>query len=76
MNLYRRSFSVLKARWKQLLTASVSAALHALFAAALVWMVGPLLMTLFDDGTTVGLVRLCARKASLRIGRALSSNGC
>ncbi|UCC45486.1 MAG: ABC transporter ATP-binding protein [Candidatus Zixiibacteriota bacterium] len=53
MNLYRRSFSVLKARWKQLLTASVSAALHALFAAALVWMVGPLLMTLFDVESSV-----------------------
>jgi len=35
-----------------------------------------LVMTIFDDGTTVGLVRLCARKASLCIGRALSSNGC
>ena len=34
-----------------------------------------LLMTLFDDSTTVGLVRLCARKASLRIGRVLSSKG-
>jgi len=32
-----------------------------------------LLMTLFDDSTTVGLVRLCARKACMRIERVLSS---
>ncbi len=32
-----------------------------------------LLMTLFDESTTVGLVALCARKACLRIRRALSS---
>ncbi|UCC68041.1 MAG: roadblock/LC7 domain-containing protein [Armatimonadota bacterium] len=31
-----------------------------------------LLMTIFDDTTTVGLVRLCARKASVRIRVALS----
>jgi len=31
-----------------------------------------LLMTVFDDTTTVGLVRLCARKASVRIDVALS----
>jgi predicted regulator of Ras-like GTPase activity (Roadblock/LC7/MglB family) len=31
-----------------------------------------LLMTLFNDDTTVGLVRLCARKACSRIQRALS----
>lgn len=31
-----------------------------------------LLMTLFDDSTTVGLVRLCARKACERIERTLS----
>jgi predicted regulator of Ras-like GTPase activity (Roadblock/LC7/MglB family) len=30
-----------------------------------------LLMTLFDDDTTVGLVRLCARKACLRVQHAL-----
>lgn len=31
-----------------------------------------LLMTIFDDTTTVGLVRLCARKACVRIRVALS----
>ena len=48
MNLYSRSFSVLKPFWKQLVTASGSSALHALFSALLIWMVGPLLMTLFQ----------------------------
>jgi predicted regulator of Ras-like GTPase activity (Roadblock/LC7/MglB family) len=32
-----------------------------------------LLMTLFDDATTVGLVRLCAKKASLRIRLVIPS---
>lgn len=48
MNLYTRTFSVLKPFWKQLLTASGSAALHAIFSGLLVWMFGPLLMTLFQ----------------------------
>ena len=32
-----------------------------------------LLMTLFDDETTVGMVRLCARKACLRIKHAFDT---
>jgi len=32
-----------------------------------------LLMTLFTDDTTVGLVRLCARKACLRVQHALAA---
>jgi ABC-type multidrug transport system fused ATPase/permease subunit len=48
VNLYRRSFAVLKPRWKQLVTASVSSAFHALFTALMIWMIGPLLMTLFE----------------------------
>ena len=55
MNLYRRSFSVLKRLWKQLLTASLSAAIHALLAAVLIWMAGPLLMTLFQVETIPGM---------------------
>jgi subfamily B ATP-binding cassette protein MsbA len=34
--------------WKQLLTASISASLHAVLSGLLVWMFGPLLMTLFQ----------------------------
>ncbi len=51
MNLYARTFSVFKAYWKQIVAATVSAGLHAIFAGMLVWMVGPLLMTLFDADT-------------------------
>lgn len=48
MSLYTRSFSALKPYWRGLLVASGSAALHALFSGLLVWMIGPLLTTLFD----------------------------
>ncbi|MBN1212389.1 MAG: ABC transporter ATP-binding protein, partial [candidate division Zixibacteria bacterium] len=51
MNIYRRTFSVLKNYWKQLLVASGSAALHAVFSGLMVWMVGPLLVTLFQVDT-------------------------
>ena len=55
MNLYTRTFSVLKPYWKQLLTASGSAALHAVFSGLLVWMLGPLLMTLFQVDSIPGV---------------------
>jgi subfamily B ATP-binding cassette protein MsbA len=48
MKLLLRTFSFLKPYYKQLITASLSAALHAVLSGALVWMVGPLLMTLFE----------------------------
>ncbi len=51
MNIYRRTFSILKSYWKQLVIASGSAALHAVFSGLLVWMVGPLLVTLFQVET-------------------------
>lgn len=56
MNLYRRTFDVLRAYWKQLAVATGSATLHALFSGALIWMVGPLLMTLFEGDAMPGLV--------------------
>lgn len=55
MNLYKRTFSVLIPFWKQLATASGSATLHALFSGALVWMFGPLLMTLFQVNAIPGM---------------------
>ena len=55
MNLYSRTFSVLKPYWKQLVTASTSAALHALFSGLIVWMFGPLLMTLFQVESIPGV---------------------
>jgi subfamily B ATP-binding cassette protein MsbA len=48
MNIYLRSFSYLKPYVGKLVIASVSAALFALFSGVLVWMVGPLLTTLFN----------------------------
>ncbi len=54
MNLYRRTFSVLLPFWKQLVTASISAAIHALLSGAMIWMLGPLLMTLFQVGNIAG----------------------
>lgn len=47
MSLYRRTFRVLIPYWRQLAVASGSAALHALFSGLLIWMIGPLLTTLF-----------------------------
>ncbi len=50
MNLYKRTITAIIPFWKQLLTASLSAAIHAILSGMLVWMVGPLLMTLFQVG--------------------------
>ncbi len=55
MNLYRRTFSVLGPFWKQLVTASASAAVHALLSGLLVWMLGPLLMVLFQVDAIPGM---------------------
>ncbi len=48
MHLMTRTFACLKPYWKRLLVASISAAVYAVLAALLVWMAGPLLMTLFE----------------------------
>jgi len=48
LNLLKRTFSVLKSFWKKLAVASISAALNAVFSGILVWMVGPLMVTLFQ----------------------------
>ncbi len=58
MNIYRRTLSVLLPYWKQLTTASFSAALHATLTGALVWMCGPLLMTLFKVDSSTSLTNL------------------
>lgn len=52
MGLYRRTFSSLRPYWKQLLIASIGAALYALLSGLLVWMAGPLLTTLFNVDPT------------------------
>ena len=48
MNFYKRTFLILRSYWKQLAVASFSAALHAIFSGMLVWIAGPLMMTLFQ----------------------------
>ncbi|MCK4371649.1 MAG: ABC transporter ATP-binding protein, partial [candidate division Zixibacteria bacterium] len=55
MNLYRRTFSILRPYLRQLVTASTSAALHALLSGMMVWMAGPLLMTLFQVETPLSM---------------------
>lgn len=55
MTLYRRTFSILRPYIKQLVTASLSAAIHALLSGLMVWMAGPLLMTLFQLQTIPGM---------------------
>ena len=53
--LYKWMLSIIKPYWKQLVTASASAALHALLSGLLVWMAGPLLMTLFQVDSIAGV---------------------
>jgi len=55
LNLYKRTFLVLRPYWRQLLTASLSAAVHAVLAGLLVWLAGPLLMTLFHVDSIGGV---------------------
>ncbi|MDH4156439.1 MAG: ABC transporter ATP-binding protein/permease [candidate division Zixibacteria bacterium] len=55
MSLLARTFSILRFYWKQLLTASASAAIYAVFSGMLIWMAGPLLMTLFQVEQVPGL---------------------
>jgi ABC-type multidrug transport system fused ATPase/permease subunit len=56
VNIYRRTFGAIKPFWKQLTIASFSAAMHAVFSGLLVWMVGPLLSTLFQVQDMSGLM--------------------
>lgn len=48
MNLLRRTFSCLKPYWRHITISSLSAAFYALLYGLLIWMAGPLLMTLFQ----------------------------
>ncbi|UCD18392.1 MAG: ABC transporter ATP-binding protein [Candidatus Zixiibacteriota bacterium] len=47
MKLLWKTLGCLKSYWPRIIVASISAALHALMASLLVWIAGPLLMTLF-----------------------------
>ncbi len=48
MNIYWRTFAFLKPYRGRLITASVSAALYSASSALMIWMIGPLLMTVFS----------------------------
>ena len=74
MNLYTRTFSVLKPFWKQLVTASSSAALHALFSGLLIWMFGPLLMTLFQVESIPSVTDIVP-EAAQEIAKSAESSG-
>ncbi|MCP4705049.1 MAG: ABC transporter ATP-binding protein [candidate division Zixibacteria bacterium] len=50
MSLLRRTFGCLKPYWKRIFVASFSASIHALLAGLLIWLAGPLLMTLLTSG--------------------------
>ncbi|MCX6826723.1 MAG: hypothetical protein NTV06_05580 [candidate division Zixibacteria bacterium] len=47
MNLYSRTFQSLTSYWRYIIFSSLSAAFYAVLSGILVWMAGPLLMTLF-----------------------------
>ena len=48
MHLLWRTLACLKPYWHRIVIASISAALHAVMASLLIWIAGPLLMTLFE----------------------------
>ncbi len=76
MNLYRQTFGLLRPFWKQLVTASLSAAIAAVLAGLIVWMAGPLLMTLFQVDNVAGLEAVeIAPGASLSEGIPADSSG-
>ncbi len=68
MNLYRRTFSVLVPYWRQLTVASLSAALNALLSGLLIWMVGPLLNTLFKVGGIGGVPSVTPETSTAPLG--------
>ncbi|MCH9031711.1 MAG: ABC transporter ATP-binding protein [candidate division Zixibacteria bacterium] len=57
MSLYTRSFAFLKPYWLRITTASLSALLYSVFSALLIWMLGPLMMALFDVSSGVNPLR-------------------
>jgi subfamily B ATP-binding cassette protein MsbA len=52
-NLYRKTFRLIKPYWVRLVISSVSAMLFAVMSGALIWMIGPLLGTLFATDSTL-----------------------
>ncbi len=52
-NLYAKSLRLFKPYWGRLVVASLSAMLFSLLSAAFIWMIGPLLATLFNVSDTM-----------------------
>jgi len=72
--LYRKTFRLLKPYWLRLVTASVSAMLYSAMAGALIWMIGPLLGTLFaTDGQLGGLAGIATME--VQVQQAPTSDG-
>jgi subfamily B ATP-binding cassette protein MsbA len=69
MNLLVRTFSCLKPYWRHITASSLSAAIYALLSGLMIWLAGPLLMTLFSvadislPGTSSNLPQMHMEKA-------------
>lgn len=81
MNIYLRTFAFLKPYWGRLLSASLSASLYSFFSAALIWLIGPLLMALFnlsdlqlgESGADVGALAPLAGDALTNLKESIKS---
>ncbi len=49
-NLYAKTFRLIRPYWMRLVISSLSAMMYAVLSGALIWMIGPLLGTLFSTG--------------------------
>ena len=54
--LYKKTFRLLKPYWGRLILASISAMLFSAMSGAFIWMIGPLLGTIFNVSTPVAAV--------------------
>ena len=68
-SLYLKTFRLIRPYWWRLVVSSISAMLFAVLSGALIWMIGPLLGTLFstDYAELSGLGRVMAPQAQVEI---------
>ncbi|MCP4570429.1 MAG: ABC transporter ATP-binding protein [FCB group bacterium] len=65
-NLYLKTFRLIKPYWKRLVVASLSAMMYSAMAGAFIWMIGPLLGTIFTpEGGFSDLAKLGAPPAQV-----------
>jgi len=76
-NLYLKTFRLVRPYWPRLVAASVSAMIYSAMGGALIWMLGPLLGTIFtQDSTFSGLSQLAVPTAQVQvIGEPVSQKG-